>query len=389
MSADLKMKLSRRRWLTAASLLASGNLLHIDMVARMARHRFQENKRLGELNFVDESYLRMDKPLGEGLDGRLYTDLSDLTAKNSVTPVEKFYIRTRASQLLDSSKPWMIDVGGARKDTKLSLPELKKTARPMGLHLMECAGNTRDAHFGMLSVAEWTGAPVLEILASSKVELRAGRVLISGFDRYPVGSASSIAGASWIFTPEQLKSSNAFLATEMNGRPLLKDHGAPVRLVVPGWYGCTCIKWVNQIIVVEEDAAATSQMQEFASRTQQDNVPRLARDYRSALIEQAAMPIRVEKWLVGGKIKYIVAGILWGGSQRVKGLQIRFNPDEDYVRVDSFEHATNDPWSFWSHWWTPQEPGTYLIRLRVKDPPIQSRRLDTGYYVRAVRVTEV
>jgi len=87
--------------------------------------------------------------------------------------------------------------------------------------------------------------------------------------------------------------------------------------------------------------------------------------------------------------KYRVIGILWGGSRLIKVLEIRFNPEEDYVRVDKFSQATNDPWSFWSHAWTPKTAGTYLIRLRATDRVVQTRRLDSGYYVRSVEVTEV
>ena len=97
----------------------------------------------------------------------------------------------------------------------------------------------------------------------------------------------------------------------------------------------------------------------------------------------------MEKWLVDEKIKYRVVGILWGGSQPVKKLEIRFNPDEDYVGVDTFTQTTNDPWSFWSHAWTPKATGTYLIRLRVTDPLIETKRLDSGHYVRSVEVTEI
>ena len=60
------------------------------------------------------------------------------------------------------------------------------------------------------------------------------------------------------------------------------------------WYGCTCIKWLNAITFVDNDAEATSQMQEFAARTHQHGVPKLAKDYKPAIIDQAAMPIRVE-----------------------------------------------------------------------------------------------
>jgi hypothetical protein len=241
----------------------------------------------------------------------------------------------------------------------------------------------------MISVGNWAGVRLSEILDNAKVKPEATRVLISGFDHYVATSASSIPGASWVFTLEELKDAGAFLATEMNGEPLTRDHGAPVRLVVPGWYGCTCIKWVDGIKLLEDKAEATSQMQEYAARTLQKSVPRLAREFLPAVIDQAAMPIRVEKWLVNEKIRYRVIGITWGGTRPVKELGIRFNPEEDYVRVDNFNQVKNDPWTLWSHDWSPKAPGTYSIRLAVKDPAVQARKMDSGYYVRSVEITDV
>ncbi len=392
----LKPKLTRRDFLKA-SLIAGGSLLvGFDKMSLLAPSKgedkdlFQGGKQLGILDFVGETPSPLDTVFGAGLDGRLYTDLSSMTPGNLVTPIEKFYVRTRASELLENEKPWLIRLGGlVKQPLNLTLEDLKSMVKPAGLHLLECAGNARTTRFGTLSVADWAGAPLSEVLDIVKIKPQATLVLISGFDRYLTRSRTSIPGASWIFTLEELKSSKAFLATEMNGQPLPKDHGAPVRLVVPGWYGCTCIKWVNEITLVDDHVEATSQMQEFATRTLQPGVPTLAKDYRPASIDQAAMPIRIEKWVVDGRIKYRVVGILWGGSRPVNVLEIRFNPDEDYVPVDSFKHTANDPWSFWTHAWTPKKTGIYMIRLRVKDPPVPTRRLDTGYYLRSVEIREV
>ncbi len=207
---------------------------------------------------------------------------------------------------------------------ELSLAELKKTSQPMGVHVMECAGNARSGHFGLMSAAEWSGVPLVELLERVKFKPQSTRVLVSGFDTYPTKSRSSQPGASWIFSWDDLKRARAFLATEMNGKPLTKDHGAPVRLIVPGWYGCACIKWVNEITLVDDGAEATSQMQEFAGSTQQVGVPKLVRDYKPARIEQAAMPTRFEKWIIDERIVYRVTGILWGGYRPVSTLEIRF-----------------------------------------------------------------
>lgn len=351
---------------------------------------FVGGTKLGVMEFVGEGPVPMETPLGAELDGRLYTDLSKMTPENSVTPSEAFYLRTRASELLAAQKLQEVRIGGLiAKPYVLSTEELQKQAKPMGVHLMECAGNVRSVHFGLMSAADWSGVPISYLLEDTRASGQLSRVVISGFDKYAAKSASSVPGASWVFTPEELKSAGAFLATEMNGAPLTKDHGAPVRLVVPGWYGCACIKWVNEMTFTSDLAAATSQMEEYAFRTMQSGVPRLARDYKPAIVETAAMPIRVEKWAVDGKIRYRVIGILWGGSRRMTELQIRFNPDEDYTSVDEVLPEGIKTWRFWTHAWTPKKADTYLIRLRVNNPGVLTRRLDSGYYMRSVEVREI
>jgi DMSO/TMAO reductase YedYZ molybdopterin-dependent catalytic subunit len=101
--------------------------------------------------------------------------------------------------------------------------------------------------FQLMSAAGWSGVPLVELLERVRFKPQSTPVLVSGFDTYPTKSMSSQPGASWIFSWDDLKRARAFLATEMNGQPLTKDHGAPIRLIVPGWYGCACIKWVNEI----------------------------------------------------------------------------------------------------------------------------------------------
>ncbi len=247
------VKPDRREFLRASLLRSGALLLGFDKLSGFARPQnerdnpFRGGKQLGILEFTGESRAPLDAIIGAGLDARLYSDLSTLNPEQLVTPIEKFYTRTCASELVDGGKPWTIKVGGfVQEPVNLTLEDLEKSAKPLGMHLMECSGNTRATRFGLLSVGDWTGVPISDLLAT-RTKPRTDRVMVSGFDQYPMKSATSIPGADWIFTLEELQSAKAFLATEMNGRPLTRDHGAPVRLVAPGWYGCTCIKWVKEI----------------------------------------------------------------------------------------------------------------------------------------------
>jgi DMSO/TMAO reductase YedYZ molybdopterin-dependent catalytic subunit len=389
-------QLSRRELLSAlriaggAICIGFDRILLPDTAFGFARDSFVGGEMLGIVPFAHEGAPTLDTPLGEELDGRLYADVAAVRKEEPTTPIGRFYIRTRASALLNEQDLQAFEIRAlAGSPVKVKLEDLRAKARSMGRHLMECAGNTRDGRFGLISVADWIGVPLAEVLQRIPSFPKDARILVSGFDRYASQSASSTPGASWIFSLHDIRSTAAFLATGMDGQPLTRDHGAPARLVVPGWYGCACIKWLNEIRVVPDAAAITSQMQEFAFRTMQRGSPKLARDYQSPAIDQAAMVTRVEKWRVGERIKYRVAGIMWGGTAPVKRLEIRFNPEEDYVSVDEFRQSSNDPWSFWSHSWSPAAPGTYLLRLRVADPVMQTRRLDMGFYVREIEISEV
>jgi DMSO/TMAO reductase YedYZ molybdopterin-dependent catalytic subunit len=289
--------------------------------------------------------------------------------------------------------------GLVERPVEPSVEELRREATPQGAHLLECAGNSRAAHFGLMSAALWTGVPLERVLARVVFPPRATQVLVSGFDEHSAPDSDSVPGASWIFGLDRMGETGAFLATEMNGAPLTLDHGYPLRLVVPGWYGCTAIKWVNEIVLVDDEAPSTDQMREYAGRTHQDPVgprdsaliragrrpegPPLAKDFRPATIDPAALPVRVEKLgAADGKISYRIVGILWGGRTPARGLSIRLNPDLGFAPVEDVGRPDGRTWTLWSHRFQPPAPGRYRIELAVRDPGVRTRRLDAGFYAR-------
>ena len=351
---------------------------------------FARGERIGTLRFGDQKRnpRPREKAYGRGLNGRLRPDLSALTPDSLITPNDRFFIRTRCPDRIDYTKPWNIRIHGlVREPIDIPVQEITARAQPMGVHILECAGHGLT---GLMSAARWSGVPVSTVLSGANALAQATRIRISGFDDHSkFDSAYDERGADWIFTLDQLKATGAFLATQMNGVALPRDHGYPIRLVVPGWYGCTCIKWLDEIEFVDDTARATRHMRHFAGRTHQPGAPRLAKDFQPAEIDIAAMPVRVAKWRIDGKIVYRVVGILWGGKQTTDALVIRFNANEIYVPVESYKHETTTTWTLWTHTWHPPKPGKYVIRLQVDEPATRTRRLDRGAYQRAVRVEEV
>lgn len=330
----------------------------------------------------------LDTLIGSGLDARQFTDLSTLSDESLVVSNARFYVRTTSPQI--PREPWVVRMGGqVRRPLELPLETLRALVRPAGVNLLECAGNTDPANFGLISAAAWSGVPVAALLDRVTPLSGPWRIRVTGVD-HPQSSRSSVAGAAWVFSRDELERSGAFLATEMNGVPLPPDHGSPVRLVVPGWYGCACIKWVSQVELVSNDVPATSQMGEFAARTHQQGAPALARDFEPAVIDLAATPIRVEQWIVNGRLTYRVIGIMWGGAKPTSALTIRFKYNQPFVPVDQVALPTSTAtWSLWSHSWRPESPGRYQVVLRASDPTIRTRRLDIFWYTRDVEIDEV
>lgn len=347
---------------------------------------------LGTLNLGGRSgsAVPFETLIGTGLDARLVCDLSTLTPDTLVTSNEHFFVRTASPRVLPPADRWEIQIaGGTRAPQTFSLATLRDLVRPAGTHLLECSGNSDPSNYGLMSAARWDGIPVGALLDRVRASASQTHVLVAGVDD-PATSRTSTPGASWIFSRDDLDRAGAFLATAMNGTPLPRDHGLPVRLVVPGWYGCACIKWVNRLDLVSRDAAATSQMREFAARTHQEGVPTLVRDFAPAIIDHAAVPVRVEKWVVGGRLTYRIIGIIWGGARPTNALSIRFRYNEAFIPVDDCPlPRSTTTWSLWSHAWRPDAPGRYQIVLRVNDPSLRTRRLDLYFYTREVDIEEV
>jgi DMSO/TMAO reductase YedYZ molybdopterin-dependent catalytic subunit len=344
--------------------------------------------------------------LGDGLDARQFTDLSRLGASPAPhdplrTETADFFIRTAAPSNLPPVENWTLRIAGrVAAPLDLRLRDLEPHAAPARRALIECSGNSDQTNYGLMSTADWEGIPLETILDGVKAAAGASRILVSGVDDDTRPWRTSLAGASWIFTREELQ--HAVLAVHMNGAPLTRDHGFPVRLIVPGWYGCSCIKWVDRIELLPDEAPATTQMQEFAARTHQPfdsreiasslraGMPLLARDFVPAVVDTAAMPVRVEKWVAGGRLEYRITGIIWGGATPTNALSIRFKTNQPWVRVaDCPLPASTLTWSVWSHTWRPEAPGRYQIVCKVTDPAIRTRRLDLFFYVREIVIDEV
>ena len=310
--------------------------------------------------------------LGQGLDARLFTDLAALEIGDRVTvPQATFMSGTSASAATRSGARWQLDVDGlVARPLALSLSNLQSFSRMLGSHFLECAGNADPANFGLISAARWTGA----LRPAPRSPRRDGDPSHRSSGRDPAESSqSSLAGASWVFSRDEIEQTGAFLALEMNDQALTEHHGAPCRLVVP------LVRMREHQVGPPHHCrrrrrSASLQMKEFCAtyRIRMASPPWL--NYRPPEVDLAAFPVRVEQWRASAGVHYRVIGITYGGATAARQLLISFGSAAPPVLVDDMttpDRATM--WGVWRHRWTPLSPGLYRIALQPADPSVPSK----------------
>ena len=124
----------------------------------------------------------------------------------------------------------------------------------------ECAGNgranftprwqTQPWEYGAVSTAEWTGTPLRHVLENAGLESDAVEIAFLGIDRGFDNGREHEFGRS--LTTELAMHDDVLLVWAMNGAPLLPQHGFPLRLIVPGWYGMASVKWLSRIAALAQ-----------------------------------------------------------------------------------------------------------------------------------------
>src|SRR3954463_7962483 len=177
-----------------------------------------------------------------------------------VTPPGLHYVLTHFDIPAVDPGSWRLEIGGAvARPLDLGLEELMSRPAVTSRVLLECAGNGR-ARFEprpvsqpwlleAVGAAEWTGTPLATLLEEAGIPADAVDVAFTGAD-HGVERGVEQDYARGLPIAEALRP-EALLVWAMNGQPLPPQHGAPLRLLVPGWYGMAQVKWLTRIEVLD------------------------------------------------------------------------------------------------------------------------------------------
>jgi DMSO/TMAO reductase YedYZ molybdopterin-dependent catalytic subunit len=201
--------------------------------------------------------------------------------RHELTPVGLHYLLIHFDIPSVDLATWRLEVGGlVDRPATLALDELKaRPTRSLAVTL-ECAGNGRALLeprplsqpwlTGAVGTAEWTGTPLAPILAEAGLQADAREVVFTGLDRGIQGDVPHPYARS-LPVAEAMRD-ELLLAWAVNGEPLPPQHGYPLRLVVPGWYGMTHVKWLASITVIDEEFDGWQQSVAYHMRQSEEEV---------------------------------------------------------------------------------------------------------------------
>jgi sulfane dehydrogenase subunit SoxC len=305
-----------------------------------------------------------------------------------VTPVGLHYLLTHYDiPDVDTGSFTLTVDGRVARARQWSAAELAaRTVRTLTV-TMECAGNGRA---GLLpralsqpwlleavGTAEWTGAPLRPLLEEAGLLDDAVEVVFTGVD---VG-----AEVEGIVEPYQRAlpiaealRDDVLLAYGMNGGPLPPQHGFPLRLVVPGWYGMGNVKWLTRITVVSEPFTGFQNRVSYRLRQTADElgVPVTRMEPRALMIPPGAPDFFTRRRLLStGPCELF--GRAWSGWAPVTGVEVSIDGAATWHEAKlSAEPVSAYAWWSWSWVWDAAVPGDYELCCRARDESERIQPLD-------------
>lgn len=293
------------------------------------------------------------------------------------TPIGAHYVVMHFDIPLVDAATWRLEVGGlVARPLTLTLEDLRQRPRLEAPVTLECAGNGRALATPRaatmpwfvegVSTARWTGTPLRDLLVEAGLDTaRAREVVFTGRDR---GITKGIDHHYERALPlDQALLPEVLLAYEMEGRPLPPQHGFPLRLVVPGWYGMTSVKWLDRITVI--DHAFEGYQQKYVYRdtqTSEDLGHPVTRIRVRSLFRPPGVPDGDSRKRYAGPGAHEIVGKAWSGVAPVTAVE--FSVDGGRTWRPTRLAPPPAPYA-WQAWWTTWEatPGRHVLCSRATD----------------------
>ncbi len=291
-----------------------------------------------------------------------------------VTPVGMHYLLAHFDIPAIDPAAWRLRIeGDVARPSQLDLAAIRARPAHTLRVTLECAGNGRARLeprplsqpwlVEAIGTADWTGARLADVLSQAGVKSRAVEVVFTGADR---GIQDEIEHDYQRSLPlADAMREEMLLAYEMNGRPLEPQHGFPLRLIVPGWYGMTSIKWLTRIEAVSEPFTGFQQAEAYRYQQAEDDAGEpVSRIRVRALMIPPGIPdfFTRRRFLAAGRV--VLTGRAWCGSAPVA--RVEAGVDGRWAEARLGEPGASWAWRGWSFEWDAH-PGEHTLACRATD----------------------
>jgi DMSO/TMAO reductase YedYZ molybdopterin-dependent catalytic subunit len=308
------------------------------------------------------------------------------TLRHDISPIGLHYLLTHFDVPFASAEDWRVTIAGAvRAPQVLSLDDIKRfPARTLAVTL-ECAGNGR-AHMSprylsmpwaceAVGTAEWTGTPLRHLLERAGLGEEVVEVAFIGADRGFDRGIEHAFGRS--LSRDVALGADVLIAWAMNGQPLPPQHGYPLRLIVPGWYGMASVKWLNRIEALAEPYDGFQQVSAYRYREAADAPPVPVTHMRvRSLLAPPGIPdfYSRQRMLEAGRTPLF--GRAWSGAG-VSVVRVQVGIDERWQDAVLEPEQGKFAWRGWRFLWNATR-GEHVLSCRATDArgevqPLQPR----------------
>ncbi|MCS6289017.1 MAG: sulfite oxidase [Nitrospira sp.] len=298
-----------------------------------------------------------------------------------LTPNERFFVRSHfGPPPADSVKPdaWRLTVKGlVKEELTLNLKDLQQLEAVTLTAVLQCSGNGRAHHRpkvpgvqwerGAVGNAQWTGVRLRDVLQRAGVKPQGAHVQFQGADRPALATVP-------LFTRSiplaKALHSDTLLAYEMNGRPLPLLHGAPLRVITPGWMAESCTKWLTEITVRADETPGYYMQQAY-------RIPETAVRLSSGLPGSAMVPVEQMpvKSLIAAPAEgdtvrigpVTVQGVAWAGEAPVVKVEVSCDDGKTWEQARLLGEGQPYAWRQWQFVWSARTPGPTAILCRAID----------------------
>jgi len=314
-----------------------------------------------------------------------------------VTPAGLHYLLTHYDIPFVDEATFRLHVEG-RRSFDLDMDDVRSRPRVSRPVTFECAGNGR-ARFqprpvsqpwldGAVGTAEWAGTPLAPLLREVGFDESSVDVVFTGCDHgMEYGSEQDYARALPL---ADALGDDVLLAYEMNGQPLLPQHGAPLRVVVPGWYGMTQVKWLRDIRIVDTTFAGFYNATAYRLKQHVDDVGEpVTRIAPRALMVPPGFPDFMTRTRVVDRGDHVLTGKAWSGWAPVRRVQLSADGGATWWDAELDPPASRWAWQGWRSPWTPESPGTYALCVRADDEAGNQQPTDQSWNRQGLSNTSV